>query len=83
MPDQRVRIWIDERSVEVAAGISVGAALWNADVLRWRTAVSGGPRGPLCGMGTCFECRVEIDGVRDRRACLEICRADMRVRTGG
>jgi predicted molibdopterin-dependent oxidoreductase YjgC len=83
MSERAVRIWIDERAVDVEEGTTVGAALWNARVIRWRTAVGGTPRGPLCAMGTCFECRVEIDGVRDRRACLEPCRADMRVRTGG
>ena len=24
----------------------------------------------MCGMGTCYECRVTIDGVAHRRACL-------------
>lgn len=33
-----------------------------------RTSVSGEPRGPLCGMGVCFECRSE-SGSR-RRTCL-------------
>jgi hypothetical protein len=29
------------------------------------------PRGPLCAMGTCFECRVVVDGVAGVRSCLE------------
>jgi predicted molibdopterin-dependent oxidoreductase YjgC len=78
-----LRIWVDGVAIEVAAGLSVGAALWNAGLARWRTSVSGEPRGPLCSMGTCFECRVTIDGVRDRRACLEPCRDGMQVSTGG
>ena len=31
-------------------------------------------------MGVCFECLVEIDGVRDRRACLIPIEDGMRVR---
>ncbi len=39
-----------------------------------RRSATGEPRGPLCGMGTCFECRVTIDGVPHRRSCAEIVR---------
>lgn len=28
------------------------------------------PRGALCGMGVCFECRVNINGVPNIRACM-------------
>jgi sarcosine oxidase subunit alpha len=34
-------------------------------------------------MGTCFECRVTVDGVAQRRACLEPVRSGMTVVTGG
>ena len=27
---------------------------------------------PICGMGICFECRREIDGVPHRRTCMPI-----------
>ena len=35
----------------------------------FRRSVSGEPRGPLCGMGICFECRVKIDGRAHSRSC--------------
>ena len=35
-----------------------------------RLSVSGEPRGPLCGMGTCFECRMEIGGAAHERSCM-------------
>ncbi len=35
----------------------------------YRRSVSGEPRGPLCGMGICFECRVTIDGREHCRSC--------------
>jgi hypothetical protein len=34
------------------------------------TAVSGGPRLPLCMMGVCFDCLAEIDGVPNRQSCM-------------
>ena len=65
-----VTIVADERSVTVPAGVTVAAALIDLGIGAFRRSVSGEPRGPLCGMGTCYECRVTIDGVAHRRACL-------------
>ena len=75
-----VEIQLDGRTLRVPGGISVAAALLNAGVLAFRRSVEGEPRGPLCGMGTCHECRVEIDGVAQQRACLRTVREGMRVR---
>jgi len=44
-------------------------------------ALSGEPRGPLCGMGICFECRLTIDGVPHARSCQIVCRDGMVVTT--
>lgn len=76
-------IEIDGRRVAVREGTSVAAALMNEGVARFRTSVSGEPRGPLCGMGSCYECRVTVDGVGQQRACLLGVREGMRVVTGG
>jgi len=84
MPE-RVRFTIDGRPAEADAGTSLLAALWNAGRLAVRSSVGGEARGPLCGMGVCFECRVTIDGDPHRRACLETVRegADVRLPFGG
>jgi D-hydroxyproline dehydrogenase subunit gamma len=74
-------ILVDGRLLEVAEGITVAAALLNAGEDAFRNSVSGAPRGPLCGMGICFECRVTIDDAPGRRACLETVAAGMRVAT--
>ena len=53
------------------AGESLAATLLAAGISHFRdTAVSGAPRGPLCMMGACFDCLVEVDGVANRQACL-------------
>lgn len=67
--------------VRVARDVSVAAALINAGVWEFRASPTGAVRGPLCGMGSCFECRVTIDGVRHRRACMVTVRDGMRVDT--
>ena len=65
-----VTISADGRPVRVPAGVTVAAALLDLGVSAFRRSVSGESRAPLCGMGTCYECRVTIDGVAHRRACL-------------
>jgi predicted molibdopterin-dependent oxidoreductase YjgC len=80
---ERVRLVIDGRVFDAEPGTSVLAALWNAGRRGVRSSVGGQHRGALCGMGTCHECRVTIDGVPHRRSCLESVREGMEVWTGG
>ncbi|MFP3794987.1 MULTISPECIES: 2Fe-2S iron-sulfur cluster-binding protein [Paraburkholderia] len=75
---------VDGRSVRVAAGSSVVAAIALATrdgVVATRRSVTGALRGPLCGMGVCQECRVTIDGVAHRLACQTVCAEGMNVVT--
>ena len=74
-------VTIDGERLEVEPGTTVAAALWNAGRERFRRSVEGDPRGPICAMGICFECRVTIDGVAHRRACMEACRDGMEITT--
>lgn len=66
--------------VTVASGTTVAAALMMAGAPA-RRSVSGEPRGPLCGMGICFECRATIDGTPHQRSCQILCAEGMEVRT--
>lgn len=79
----KTRIQVDGHTLETEAGLTVLAALWNAGLLATRTSIGGEPRGALCGMGVCFECRVSLDGRPHRRACLELVRDGLEVRTRG
>jgi NADPH-dependent 2,4-dienoyl-CoA reductase/sulfur reductase-like enzyme len=69
-PGPSVAVHVDGRETRVAAGVSVAAALLDLGLVAFRRSVTGQARAPVCGMGTCFECRVTIDGVPHRRACL-------------
>lgn len=68
--------------IEVVVGndVSVAAALMNLGMTA-RRSVDGEARGPLCGMGVCFECRVTIDGERHERGCMVKMREGMEVRS--
>jgi D-hydroxyproline dehydrogenase subunit gamma len=67
----------------VRDGVTLAAALLDSGIWRFRRSVRGEPRGPVCGMGICHECRVTIDGIPHRRACLEPVREGMDVVTDG
>ena len=70
-PDgDRVKVLIEGREVQIPAGETVAAAVLASGLGHTRTSqISGAPRAPLCMMGVCFECLMEIDGVPNRQAC--------------
>lgn len=71
---------VNDVPVTVAPGTTVASAILIAGIPT-RQSVTGEPRGPLCGMGICFECRVNIDGVQHQRSCQVLCTEGMKVRT--
>jgi D-hydroxyproline dehydrogenase subunit gamma len=76
-----VTLRVNGRDVRVPDGAMVSNAVVAAGVDAYRRSVTGQPRGPLCGMGICFECRVTIDGREHCRSCQIPCAAGMEVRT--
>jgi predicted molibdopterin-dependent oxidoreductase YjgC len=79
----RVTIAVDGHRLEVEPGTTVAAALLNHGITAFRDSVKATPRGPVCGLGSCFECRVTVNGVAEVRACLVACAPDMVIETGG
>ena len=67
--------------VSVKQGTTVAAAVLISGTAAFRRSLTGEPRGPLCGMGICYECRVSINGEPHARSCQIPCRAGMRVVT--
>jgi len=76
-----VSVLINEKPGKVSAGWTVAAALDFAGVNVLRKSVGGEPRGPMCGMGICFECRVTINGQSHQRACQTLCSEGMEIVT--
>jgi hypothetical protein len=77
-----VTLSVNGSPVAVPAGATVAVAVAIAGQ-PCRRSVSGEPRGPLCGMGICFECRVSINGTPHCRSCQIVCEPGMEVRTDG
>ena len=78
-----IEIMVNGKPLQVAPGATVAAALMNAGITRFRTSVLGEPRGPLCGMGICQECRVTINDRLQQRSCLVLVEPGMRIELEG
>jgi Uncharacterized anaerobic dehydrogenase len=78
----RLTLDVDGHELVAFRGETVAAALVAAGhrILR-TTAAAGAPRGLFCGMGTCFECLMVIDGKPSQRVCVTLAEEGMRVRT--
>jgi glycine/D-amino acid oxidase-like deaminating enzyme len=79
--DEAVRFTFDGVAIVARAGESIGAALAASGTLALRRTRQGQPRGLHCGMGSCFDCIVTVDGRTGVRACLEKAKPGMAVRS--
>lgn len=80
---QAIELTVNGRAVSVPKGTTVLAAVAIAGLETTRVSVTGQPRGPLCGMGICHECRVTINGRPHQRACMIESGQGMNVLVGG
>jgi sarcosine oxidase subunit alpha len=83
---KRVRLRVDGRPVTAYSGETVFAALLAEGIRALRYPIKDQAktdRGGFCGMGVCQECRVMVDGLPDRRACMTEVRDGMEICTDG
>jgi aerobic-type carbon monoxide dehydrogenase small subunit (CoxS/CutS family) len=80
MPET-LAVSLNGKALTVPAGTTVAAAVLIAGQSSFRRSVLGQRRGPLCGMGICYECRVTVDGVRHVKSCQMLCRQGMQIDT--
>lgn len=78
----KVHVELDGEPVVARAADTVASLLLrHTDPAAYRrSTVTGTPRAPLCMMGVCFECLVEIDGQKNQQGCLVRVRNGMRIR---
>ena len=74
-------VTVNGARVGVTEEMTALAAILLSGTTTLRRSVSGEPRGALCGMGVCFECRVTINGERHCRSCQMRCAHEMDIRT--
>jgi sarcosine oxidase subunit alpha len=81
-----VVLTVNGRSVTAYSGETLFAVLCTEGIVALRRPSkksTEAARGGLCGMGVCQECRVTVDGMPDRRACMTDVREGMEVLTDG
>ncbi len=77
-----VTIYVDGRPVRAYTGETVATALLAQGWRFWRrTPKTATWRGLFCNMGICFDCLVTVDGRPYVRACQELVREGMQVKT--
>jgi len=79
--NRHLQIRLNGKPLSVEPGTVLAAAIASAGINRFRRSLSGQPRGPLCGMGICMECRVTINGRRHCLSCQTLCTEGMDVHT--
>ena len=79
--DEKLTIFVNGKPISVARGTVIAAAVAQSGATFFRRSVTGEVRGPLCGMGICFECRVTVNGAAHNRSCQALCEDGMRIRT--
>ena len=72
-----VLLTVNGEAIRVKPGVTVAAAMLTAGQTAFRTSVSNQPRGALCGMGVCMECRVTINGRAHQKSCQVPCAEGM------
>jgi predicted molibdopterin-dependent oxidoreductase YjgC len=83
---KRVMLTVNGRPVAAYSRETLFAVLCAEGIVALRPAskkLTEAARGGFCGMGVCQECRVTIDGMPDRRACMTEVREGMEVVTDG
>jgi sarcosine oxidase subunit alpha len=60
---------VNGRAMTANPGSTVAAALLANGVRAFRQSPAGEPRGPLCGIGICLECRLTINGRPHQKSC--------------
>ena len=67
----KVKLLVNGKEVPAYRGETLLAALIAAGYKKLKKSpLYHEPRGPLCGMGTCFECIVTVNGIPNTQSCM-------------
>jgi sarcosine oxidase subunit alpha len=77
-----VKITVDGKLVDAYEGETIAAALLAAGIYTFRQSRKHKePRSLSCGMGSCMECLVTVNGINSQRACVTLVTDGMLVET--
>jgi predicted molibdopterin-dependent oxidoreductase YjgC len=79
-----IDLLVDGEVIPAYDGETIAAALTAAGLRVFRHTLEGrAPRGVFCGIGVCFDCLVEVEGMGQVRSCMVGVRPGMRVSLRG
>ncbi len=77
-----VKIKIDGKPVDAYEGETIAAVMFAAGIYTFHLSRKlKEPRSMTCGMGSCMECLVTVNGVNSLRACMTAVADGMQVET--
>lgn len=80
---RKITLTVDGEPIVAHEGETVHGALAAAGIqILGQNSKTRSPRGILCGMGICYQCRVTINGIPDQRACMTPATDHMMIETG-
>ena len=82
MSDKVITWTLDGATLTAISGQSVAAAMIShGERINRTTRIDNSPRGVFCGIGSCFDCLVVVDGIANQRACITDVREGMSIQT--
>lgn len=82
MGENQITFTLDGVALIAHGGQSIAAAMIsNEKRVNRTTRIEGKPRGIFCGIGSCFDCLVVVDGIANQRACITEVRDGMKIET--
>ncbi len=82
MSENQITFTLDGVALTAQNGQSIAAAMIVNEMRITRsTRIENKPRGIFCGIGSCFDCLVVVDGFANQRACITYVRDGMKIET--
>lgn len=75
------QIEVDGQKIIAYPGETLAAAMTAAGKMTLHYTAQEQPRGIFCGIGICWSCLIEVNGIPNIRACQTLAVAGCRVRT--
>jgi len=71
---EEVTVTLDGQQTRMPAGMSVAASLLcKGEIISRISPSSKKPCSPHCLMGVCYECLMEIDGIKKQACMIDVC----------
>ena len=78
---EEFNIEVNGKKVLAKRGQTIAAAILASGMRTFRKTRKHAYRGPYCGIGLCYECRMTVDGILNVRTCVTLAKPGCKVRT--